>query len=389
MYLVTVQSKQRYILILPAFGIISHTVETFSRKSIFGQNGPKNIFYFLQQTICRKVLVCKVGDTGYVSHFWSADPVKIFLTESNNPQVTNAPALVVPKSAPTWARLSTLVGTSEAIRLLLVTLLFGTHFLLFWDVSFLLSVFALGLGVPLTRVEDAARFNQWLGGLIDGNGCFLLSKKGYASLEIVVELRDKRCLYEIKQAFGGAVQLRAGDNRLRYRLHNRPGLLKLIAAVNGQIRSPVRLAQLHKVCDKYAIPLIFPAPLKYRDGWWSGFFDADGSVDLRLVASQVEISASQKNKLLLDMLQALYGGQIRALKSAAAFKWHVFRKEEIIRLADDYFKNYPSRTPKNNRLRLLPYYFRLREQKAHLAAPSSVQGKLWVKFLKDWSRWGV
>jgi len=32
-------------------------------------------------------------------------------------------------------------------------------------------------------------FNQWLAG--DGDGCFLLSKKGYASLEIVMEIRDK------------------------------------------------------------------------------------------------------------------------------------------------------------------------------------------------------
>jgi len=243
-------------------------VETFSRKSIFGQNGPKNkkYFYFSQQTICREVLVYEAGSTGYVSRLCGADPVKIFFAQSNNPQVTNAPAAILPKSAPTWARLRTLVGTSEAIRLLLVTLLFGTYFWLFSDDFFATSAFAVALGGPLTKVEGALRFNQWLGGLIDGAGCFLLSKKGYASLEIVVELRDKRCLYEIKQAFGGAVQLRAGDNHLRYRLHNRPGLLKLIAAINGQIRNPVRLAQLNKICDKYGIPLIFPAPLTYRDG---------------------------------------------------------------------------------------------------------------------------
>lgn len=41
-------------------------------------------------------------------------------------------------------------------------------------------------------------FNQWLAGLIDGDGCFQLSKKGYASLEIVMETRDKHCLYLIK-----------------------------------------------------------------------------------------------------------------------------------------------------------------------------------------------
>jgi hypothetical protein len=102
--------------------------------------------------------------------------------------------------------------------------------------------------------------------MIDGDGCFLLSKKGYASLEIVTELRDQHCLHQVKQAFGGVIQLRAGDNHLRYRLHNRPGLLKLIEAVNGQIRNPVRLSQLNKICVKYNLPLQFPSPLTYRDG---------------------------------------------------------------------------------------------------------------------------
>lgn len=215
-----------------------------------------------------------------------------------------------------------------------------------------------------------------MGGLIDGDGCFLLSKKGYASLEIVVELRDQQCLYQVKHAFGGAIQLRAGNNHLRYRLHNRPGLLKLISAVNGYIRNPIRLSQLNKICVEYGLPLMFPKPLAYRDGWLSGFFDADGSVYLNLLSDQAFITVSQKNKLLLDPLKELYGGEIYAIRSAEAFKWVVCGKEEITDLLAGYFKHYPSRTPKNNRLRLLSQYFTLRQQKAHLAGSKSDYGKV-------------
>jgi hypothetical protein len=43
------------------------------------------------------------------------------------------------------------------------------------------------------------KFNQWLAGLIDGDGYFALSKKGYAALEITLETRDSQCLYKIKK----------------------------------------------------------------------------------------------------------------------------------------------------------------------------------------------
>ena len=96
---------------------------------------------------------------------------------------------------------------------------------------------------------------------------------------------------------------------------------------------------------------------------------------LSLASDQVFITASQKNKLLLDMLQALYGGEICALRSAQAFKWCVYRKADVVALLDDYFRNYPSRTPKNNRLKLLRKYFELKGAKAHLAPARSVEAK--------------
>lgn len=81
-----------------------------------------------------------------------------------------------------------------------------------------------------------------------------------------MELRDKNCLYIIKDIFGGSVKLRAGDNHLRYRLHHKAGLLELIYAVNGEIRNPTRLFQLNKICSAYNIELIQPKPLVYNNG---------------------------------------------------------------------------------------------------------------------------
>ena len=100
-----------------------------------------------------------------------------------------------------------------------------------------------------------------MGGVIDGDGCFLLSKKGYASLEITIQLRDVRCLNIIKQKYGGSVKVRAYQNHLRYRLHNKKGLLNLISGINGLIRNPIRMLQLAKICEKYDIPFYYPEKL--------------------------------------------------------------------------------------------------------------------------------
>ena len=40
--------------------------------------------------------------------------------------------------------------------------------------------------------KENGKFFEWLAGIIDGDGCFLVSKKGYCSLEIVTQLRDKK-----------------------------------------------------------------------------------------------------------------------------------------------------------------------------------------------------
>jgi len=229
------------------------------------------------------------------------------------------------------------------------------------------------------------KFDEWLAGLIDGDGCFQLSKKGYASLEIVMELRDKHCLYQVKQKYGGSVKLRAGDNHLRYRLHHKAGLLSLINAINGLIRNPVRVIQLGKICLKYNIDLKDSEPLSYYSGWLAGFFDADGSIYMNEASGQLFITASQKNRFLLDDLVKLYGGQIYVMVKQGAFKWTCFRKDEILSLVNDYFKVNPCRSEKLVRLNIVEKFYELRKLHAHSATAHSVLGKAWKNYTIKWN----
>ena len=50
------------------------------------------------------------------------------------------------------------------------------------------------------------KVRQWIAGVIDGDGNFHISKKGYVELSVVMEPRDIACLYKMKQRYGGSVK---------------------------------------------------------------------------------------------------------------------------------------------------------------------------------------
>lgn len=358
-----------YILIIPGFGVISTTISASSNKNVFGQDGPLNK-NLTQQTIRRNLIVIKVQTT-FVYFLYRINiklqNVRMFVQETlfpiKNPPITKAPSNIymwyLKSKISLSKRLSMWVGISEAIRL------FSTE----KDI----------------KLSDK-KFSQWLAGVIDGDGCFQLSKKGYASLEIVMETRDKRCLYLIKQEFGGSVKVKSNVNWLRYRLHHKKGLIFLVDKVNGFLRNPVRILQIGKICDKYNITVKPSETLTYNSAWLSGFFDSDGSIYINIPSSQVFITASQKNRFILDDLVNLYGGTIYPMVKVGAFKWTVFRKDDITKLLE-YFNLNPSKSAKQKRLKLLDKYYSLRSKKAHLASPNSLLTKNWKIFLKDWENY--
>lgn len=227
------------------------------------------------------------------------------------------------------------------------------------------------------------KFNEWLAGLIDGDGYFYCSKTNQVRFEITQSIRDLNCLFLIKNKFGGAIRLKQGHNWLKYTLCHKKGLIKLINSINGLIRNPKRLDQLNKLCIKFNLNLQYPSTLNYSDAWLSGFLDSDGSVYMNTLSTQIFITASQKTKLIMEPLIDLYGGKIYFLKNIHAFKWYVYKKEEILKLKD-YFKENPLRSKKMNRIRLIDKIYKCFHNSSYKASEKSIKGKIWLSLKKKW-----
>ena len=231
----------------------------------------------------------------------------------------------------------------------------------------------------ITNITSPITDNN-IAGIIDGDGSFLLSKKGYASIEFTVDIRDEHALHIIKNVYGGSIKLRSGANSIRYRLHHKSGLLSLINDVNGLIRNSNRLIQLNKICQKYELNLILPENLTYYNGWLSGIFVSEGCISINKTNTQLSISVSQKTSELLKPLVDLYKGNIYIDNgSLKSFKWYITKREDILSLVE-YFKKHPSRSAKKNRLHLIPKYYELKDLKAHKALPDTLLHKSWLKF---------
>lgn len=239
--------------------------------------------------------------------------------------------------------------------------------------------------IPNNNINDDLSFKQWLAGLIDGDGYFLLTKKGYNSCEITMDARDKKALYLIKHRYGGRIKQVSNANAFKYKLRHKAGLILLINDINGFIRNPTRLLQMNKLCVKFNIQLKYPEKLIFNDGWLSGFIDSDGSIYFNESSGQVFIGISQKNKFLLEPLIDIYGGRVDIISpKIEAFKYIVYRKAELFNLIDNYFTKYPLRTEKMKRINLIKEFYLKRVSKNN---KNIIKLNEWVKFKDKWEKY--
>lgn len=233
-------------------------------------------------------------------------------------------------------------------------------------------------------------WNEWLAGLIDGDGCLLISKAGYTSCEITMSLQDEHALQIIKQKLGGSIKLRSGVKALRYRLHDKKGMLDLINRINGKIRHTTRIKQLESICLSLNINILYPKAITIDNGWFSGFFDADGTITYSMKNNRPQLTISVTNKLLVDVIsfKNIFGGNVYFDKSQNGYyKWCIQGKTDI-----DFFKayliKYPSLSNKKQRLFLIDKYFELKALRGYSALPESPLAKAWQIFNDKWNNRG-
>lgn len=231
-------------------------------------------------------------------------------------------------------------------------------------------------------------FNDWLAGLIDGDGSLLVSKSGYASCEITMSLQDEHALAIIKQKLGGSIKLRSGVKALRYRLHNNSGMVNIINRINGNIRHTSRLKQLEKICLLLNIPIIYPEIITIDNGWFSGFFDADGTITYSIKNNYPQLTISVTNKLLIDVInfKNIFKGNVYFDKGQNGYyKWSIQSKEDI-NFFKSYLLKYPSRSNKKQRLFLTDLYYFLKNLRAYNAPKDSPLNKAWLTFNCKWNK---
>ena len=225
------------------------------RDGFFGQCGPNllvGLSVGLKIAICVEcIFVIFISIIVYCT----VNTVKINNNFVRHTQVTNSRVLGVQSIYPIYSREhSYLVGTSEATR----------------------------------APNNELSFNQWLAGLIDGKGCFLVTTKDHTSCELTVDQRDESMVRELQSKLGGSIRLRSG-NSLRWRLHDKSSMIDLVNRVNGEIRNSKRLLQLNHVCTILNIPCLAPANNTPSIPWLAGFWDVEGAISVTLLSKKESV----------------------------------------------------------------------------------------------------
>ncbi len=188
----------------------------------------------------------------------------------------------------------------------------------------------------------------------------------------------------------GKVSQRSGAKAYRYRLHNKPGMIKLVDCINGHIRHSGRLKQLHRVCGVQGIAPIMPKEsLSITSSYFAGFFDADGTINLTYRNGYPLITIGVGQKLLQDLIifKQVFGHSLYYDSAQNGhYKWSVQSRDGYLALLD-YLNSVSFRSRKSRRFFLIKDYLSLRDFRAY--RPDSLHSKAWLDFVKRWDRFNM
>ncbi len=198
---------------------------------------------------------------------------------------------------------------------------------------------------------------NWLAGLIDGDGSFLVSKSGYTSCEITLHENEVETAEFIREIFGGSVQARKGVKAVRWRLHRTDCMIDLAKCIVGRLQINDKQIQLdnvltnlnlhilkhNEITDGKAALAVSRCTISNDNSWLSGFFDSEGTVNCNQTSYQLSISISQKDPTLLYIIKHALGiGYVYPDRNSNTYKYYVTSRTDLL-LMLEYFDKFTSR----------------------------------------------
>nr|QUO98932.1 putative LAGLIDADG homing endonuclease [Oedogonium crispum] len=265
------------------------------------------------------------------------------------------------------------------------------------------------------------RWNEWLAGIVDGDGYFYFNKKEKTvSFEIATPITDAKVLYNIKNMLGGgSVKLRANTQSMRYRVKERKILIEILNRINGKLYNQRRLAQFDQACTLTdLIPIQSPPLIDKQSAYLAGLIDSDATIAIsvsnasqghstlsgvegkiqRLIYSrdnhQLTLKINKVDKGHIEKIKQSYGFGViyntRPGKNAKTTKpqyvW-IVRTYEEFSILYELLKKYPLKSSKMHRIRLIPIYFKYKQLSYHCSQKGSPEFKQWEKFCRLWYKY--
>lgn len=236
-----------------------------------------------------------------------------------------------------------------------------------------------------TEKYNGDRFNEWLAGVIDGDGHLTFSG-GSPRLIIDMETRNSSLISFIQSKLGGSIHYPKRNTKvLSYYLGSRQSVTTLVHRINGNIRNSVRIPQLQSLCNLLGITYIPPVPLTINNAWFAGMFDADGCLSANFGQTSPRITATITQKYEIDTKDfSIFGGYTIDRGSENHYRWQTNKESDVIMLCN-YFDSCPILSHKSSRVTWVHDFYKFRNLKAH--KPGSYYHSDWIHLKTNWTNW--